>query len=185
MPSTRRNHGAVHEGVAHGAASESGDFDYCNECGNYHEVPVAPNCPLFAEKSKSKSKRTPRSTPGTPPPNKGVPPTMVDPEMKAIMASMASSLDQILKNTAVQANDRRRSLSAPPHERKEVDPKTTPDDPKKTPGDPSDPVMFPSPGQLAATGLPAALAQLLPYNQHFHPNRASPRCTADQPDPGP
>ncbi len=99
---------------------------------------------------------------------------MVDPEMKAIMAS---GLD-----------DRRRSLSAPPHERKEVYPKTTPDDPKKTPGDhgdPNDPVMFPSPGQLAATGLPAALAQLLPYNQHFHPNRASPRCTADQPDPGP
>ncbi len=51
--------------AAHGA----GDFDYCRECGNYHEVPVAPECPIFAEKSKKTKSKTPRDPKDRPNPH--------------------------------------------------------------------------------------------------------------------
>ncbi len=96
-----------------------------------------------------------------------------DPEFRAIMMSMASSLDQILKNTAVP-HDRRRSTSAPPGRRATAgapgdpngpddptDPKGHRNDPKKRSGDLDNPIQVPSPS-FAAVGLPAALAALLP-----------------------
>ncbi len=75
--------------------------------------------------------------------------------MKAIMMSMATSLDQILKNTSVQQSSqggsRRRSLSAPPNDRDGREDR-----------DPNDPKKIPSPDKFATGGLPAALADLIP-----------------------
>ena len=110
------------------------ETDYCNECGTYHQVPVAQESPIFAEKSKKAKSKSHRQ--GSPSPTRDPPPMSADPEMKAIMMSMASSLDQLLKNTAVQQPDRRRSTSAPPGRRGGANGSGDPNDPKDDPSDP-------------------------------------------------
>ncbi len=132
---TRSNAGAV-------------TMEHCNKCGTYHDPPVGPDCTLYGKKpSQSPSK-------GSPPASN--PSLSEDPGFKllmASMASMASSMDQLLKNQNSEKPDRftrRRSSSAPPNEKGRTDRHERDDDPLDTP----------SPGHLIKTQQ--ALISLIP-----------------------
>ncbi len=127
--------------------------DYCNKCGTYHDVPVGLECTVFGKNSsKPPSKGSPSAS---------NPPLSQDPGFKMLMASvasMASSMDQLLKNQFAEKPDtssRRRSTSEPPNRRGGDLENPDPDRQKQDP-------ILPKPADLAKTQLSQALIDLLP-----------------------
>ncbi len=158
---TRRTRSTRVSGNGSEEEDQEGLLNHCISCGDYHEGPTGPDCPIYqakqAEKARKK-KTAPKKTDKDPPSGLG------SEKVVSLLETIALGMDQLLKKNLDGAEkdppkgtkdpNRRRSQSVPPkthvmsyEEKGEEEP---------TDGD------TPSPATFAAMGIPAAIAKMIP-----------------------